>query len=171
MAVTNGDGPVTLQGADLKRMNAVQGGSHQSSTASAGNAGAEGLTSEEARHRLNKFGPNAVPDTSVHPLQMILEKFWAPVPWMLEARNPADKGLSCGRQAGQSKMACAGNRVKLPLIEVTPEVPQSKPEAWRLFAVMLPWPVSMTRRAKSPQASFRQSNGSFSLFRASGGLV
>ena len=66
-------------------MNAVQGGSHQSSTASAGNAGAEGLTSEEARHRLNKFGPNAVPDTSVHPLQMILEKFWAPVPWMLEA--------------------------------------------------------------------------------------
>ena len=63
----------------------MQGGSHQSSTASAGNAGAEGLTSEEARHRLNKFGPNAVPDTSVHPLQMILEKFWAPVPWMLEA--------------------------------------------------------------------------------------
>ena len=44
-----------------------------------------GLTSEEARTRLAKFGPNALPDTSVHPLRMALEKFWAPVPWMLEA--------------------------------------------------------------------------------------
>ena len=32
-----------------------------------------------------KFGPNAMPDTSLHPLRMALEKFWAPVPWMLEA--------------------------------------------------------------------------------------
>jgi H+-transporting ATPase len=45
----------------------------------------KGLTSEEARTRLTKFGPNAMPDTSVHPLRMALEKFWAPVPWMLEA--------------------------------------------------------------------------------------
>src|SRR6202167_3336424 len=44
-----------------------------------------GLTSEEARMRLTKFGPNAMPDTSLHPLRMALEKFWAPVPWMLEA--------------------------------------------------------------------------------------
>jgi H+-transporting ATPase len=44
-----------------------------------------GLTSEEARVRLTKYGPNAMPDTSVHPLRMALEKFWAPVPWMLEA--------------------------------------------------------------------------------------
>src|SRR5277367_3726289 len=44
-----------------------------------------GLTSDEARRRLEKFGPNAMPDTSVHPLRMALEKFWAPVPWMLEA--------------------------------------------------------------------------------------
>ena len=26
-----------------------------------------------------------MPDTSIHPFQMALEKFWAPVPWMLEA--------------------------------------------------------------------------------------
>jgi H+-transporting ATPase len=26
-----------------------------------------------------------MPDTSVHPLRMAIEKFWAPVPWMLEA--------------------------------------------------------------------------------------
>jgi H+-transporting ATPase len=44
-----------------------------------------GLTSDEARLRLAKFGPNAMPDTSLHPLRMALEKFWAPVPWMLEA--------------------------------------------------------------------------------------
>jgi H+-transporting ATPase len=43
------------------------------------------LTSDEARRRLTKFGPNAIPDTSVHPLRMAVEKFWAPVPWMLEA--------------------------------------------------------------------------------------
>ena len=44
-----------------------------------------GLTSDEAHRRLEKFGPNAMPDTSLHPLRMTFEKFWAPVPWMLEA--------------------------------------------------------------------------------------
>jgi H+-transporting ATPase len=44
-----------------------------------------GLTSDEARGRLAKVGPNVMPDTSVHPLRMAFEKFWAPVPWMLEA--------------------------------------------------------------------------------------
>jgi H+-transporting ATPase len=44
-----------------------------------------GLTSEEVRSRIEKFGPNAVPDTSLHPLRRALTKFWAPVPWMLEA--------------------------------------------------------------------------------------
>jgi len=45
----------------------------------------KGLSSDEARRRLDKFGPNAMPDASAHPLRMALEKFWAPVPWMLEA--------------------------------------------------------------------------------------
>lgn len=45
----------------------------------------QGLTSDEARSRLEKVGPNAVPDTSMHPLRRALTKFWAPVPWMLEA--------------------------------------------------------------------------------------
>ena len=44
-----------------------------------------GLTQAEAQERLTQYGPNAMPDTSVHPLRMALEKFWAPVPWMLEA--------------------------------------------------------------------------------------
>jgi H+-transporting ATPase len=46
---------------------------------------AAGLTSDEARRRLEKFGPNAVADTAMHPLRRALTKFWAPVPWMLEA--------------------------------------------------------------------------------------
>jgi H+-transporting ATPase len=45
----------------------------------------KGLTSDEARARLEKDGPNAMPDTSVHPLRNALAKFWAPVPWLLEA--------------------------------------------------------------------------------------
>jgi H+-transporting ATPase len=44
-----------------------------------------GLKSDEASRRLAASGPNALPDTSMHPLRMALEKFWAPVPWMLEA--------------------------------------------------------------------------------------
>jgi H+-transporting ATPase len=44
-----------------------------------------GLTSDEARTRLEKDGPNAMPDTSAHPLRNALAKFWAPVPWLLEA--------------------------------------------------------------------------------------
>ena len=44
-----------------------------------------GLTSEEVHSRLEKFGPNAVPDTALHPLRRALTQLWAPVPWMLEA--------------------------------------------------------------------------------------
>ena len=45
----------------------------------------EGLSSDEAHARLEKDGPNAMPDTSTHPLRNALTKFWAPVPWLLEA--------------------------------------------------------------------------------------
>ena len=55
------------------------------SAGSANDATPSGLTTEEALRRRQKFGPNAVPDTSVHPLRSALAKFWAPVPWMLEA--------------------------------------------------------------------------------------
>ena len=55
------------------------------STAAANDDLPSGLTNDEARRRLEKFGPNAMPDTALHPLRMAIEKFWAPVPWMLEA--------------------------------------------------------------------------------------
>jgi H+-transporting ATPase len=44
-----------------------------------------GLTKDEAQRRLKTFGPNAMPDMSAHPMRRIIEKFWTPVPWMLEA--------------------------------------------------------------------------------------
>jgi H+-transporting ATPase len=52
---------------------------------SGGDSPSRGLTSDEARAGLAKFGPNAMPDTATRPLRMALSKFWAPVPWMLEA--------------------------------------------------------------------------------------
>ena len=44
----------------------------------------KGLTSEVAKNRLQKDGPNAMPDTSAYPLRNAISKFWAPVPWLLE---------------------------------------------------------------------------------------
>jgi len=48
-------------------------------------ATANGLSSKEASERLTRDGPNSMPDTSAHPVRDALTKFWAPVPWMLEA--------------------------------------------------------------------------------------
>jgi len=48
-------------------------------------AAPSGLTSDEASSRFQKDGPNATPDTAVHPFRNALAKFWAPVPWLLEA--------------------------------------------------------------------------------------
>lgn len=44
-----------------------------------------GLTESEARQRLSKFGRNETPDSAVHPLRLVLGKFIAPVPCLLEA--------------------------------------------------------------------------------------
>jgi H+-transporting ATPase len=46
---------------------------------------ASGLTADEAQRRLQQFGENTMPDSTQHPLRNALAKFWAPVPWMLEA--------------------------------------------------------------------------------------
>jgi H+-transporting ATPase len=44
-----------------------------------------GLSGDEARRRLAKFGPNAMPDTAPAVWHKAMGKFWAPVPCMLEA--------------------------------------------------------------------------------------
>ena len=44
-----------------------------------------GLTTSEAQRLLAEYGPNAVSQEGEHRLRALLAKFWAPVPWMLEA--------------------------------------------------------------------------------------
>ena len=49
------------------------------------NVAPTGLTTAEAQDRLQQFGRNRVEEEKRHPLLSFLAKFWAPVPWMLEA--------------------------------------------------------------------------------------
>ena len=44
-----------------------------------------GLSGDEARSRLDRFGLNALPETRDSPLRKAFNKFWAPVAWMIEA--------------------------------------------------------------------------------------
>ena len=44
-----------------------------------------GLTAAEVATRLSQFGPNAVSEEQPHPVRQFLERFWAPIPWLLEA--------------------------------------------------------------------------------------
>jgi len=44
-----------------------------------------GLTHQEAETLLHQYGPNAVREAKPHLFLAIAKKFWAPVPWMLEA--------------------------------------------------------------------------------------
>jgi H+-transporting ATPase len=60
----------------------------------------KGLSSDEAQIRLEKDGPNAMPDTSAHPLRNALAKFWAPVPWLLEASVVLELALHKYYEAG-----------------------------------------------------------------------
>lgn len=43
-----------------------------------------GLTDAEAKQRLLKFGYNRIAEKTSHPLVRIAQKFWSPIPWMLE---------------------------------------------------------------------------------------
>jgi H+-transporting ATPase len=52
-----------------------------------------GLTGDEARRRLNESGPNTVSEQVSPRWQKFLAKFWAPIPWMLEAAIILQIGL------------------------------------------------------------------------------
>ena len=41
-----------------------------------------------------------MPDTCAHPIRMALDKFWAPVPWMLEAAIVVELALGKYVEAG-----------------------------------------------------------------------
>jgi H+-transporting ATPase len=45
----------------------------------------EGLSSAEAAARLERYGPNALPEQERSVLLELLSHFWAPIPWMIEA--------------------------------------------------------------------------------------
>ncbi|MGA7802727.1 MAG: plasma-membrane proton-efflux P-type ATPase [Gammaproteobacteria bacterium] len=45
---------------------------------------AAGLTQEQARRRLDKYGANALQEETVSPLLKFLGYFWGPIPWMIE---------------------------------------------------------------------------------------
>ncbi len=60
----------------------------------------QGLTSAEARQRLIKHGPNMVAEDRPHSWLLFLKKFWAPVPWMLEATIALQFVLGKASEAG-----------------------------------------------------------------------
>lgn len=62
-----------------------------------------GLTSAEARQRLAEFGSNAVPEHVARSWRIYLTKFWAPIPWMLEAAVVLE--LARGRPLGAALIA------------------------------------------------------------------
>ncbi len=46
---------------------------------------AQGLTSAQARSRLQRYGPNEIAEERRNPVLIFLGYFWAPIPWMIEA--------------------------------------------------------------------------------------
>src|SRR5512135_2048741 len=54
-------------------------------TSSIANHNNSGLTTAQAQARLKQFGPNAVVEEKTHPVKAFLKRFWAPIPWLLEA--------------------------------------------------------------------------------------
>ena len=45
---------------------------------------AQGLGTDEARNRFERFGPNILQDRRVSPLLKFMNYFWGPIPWMIE---------------------------------------------------------------------------------------
>jgi H+-transporting ATPase len=48
-------------------------------------ASKKGLSSSEVEKRLQKFGPNELPEKKVNPILKFLSYFWGPIPFMIEA--------------------------------------------------------------------------------------
>ena len=57
----------------------------RSAAATVPSVDSHGLTTEEARRRLATYGSNEIREAKPNPFILFLRKFWAPVPWMLEA--------------------------------------------------------------------------------------
>jgi H+-transporting ATPase len=44
----------------------------------------DGLSADQARQRLQQYGPNALAEKKISPLLEFLSYFWGPIPWMIE---------------------------------------------------------------------------------------
>ncbi|GER08478.1 hypothetical protein GCM10007972_26190 [Iodidimonas muriae] len=44
----------------------------------------QGLSTQEAARRLEQYGPNALAEKKLRPLERFLGYFWGPIPWMIE---------------------------------------------------------------------------------------
>lgn len=44
----------------------------------------KGLSQDEVRKRLERYGPNAIPEKEETFWQRLLKRFWGPIPWMIE---------------------------------------------------------------------------------------
>jgi magnesium-transporting ATPase (P-type) len=44
-----------------------------------------GLSSDEVARKLEKYGPNEVPERKISPFRKFVSYFWGPIPWMIEA--------------------------------------------------------------------------------------
>ncbi len=44
----------------------------------------DGLTQDEAKKRLTRYGPNEIAEKKTNPLLKFLSYFWGPIPWMIE---------------------------------------------------------------------------------------
>ncbi len=59
-----------------------------------------GLSTAKAKDLLARYGPNAVPEARQWPVLVLVGKFWAPIPWMLEAAVVLELFLGKAAEAG-----------------------------------------------------------------------
>jgi len=45
----------------------------------------KGLSSAQAEKRIEKYGPNEIPEKEESLFHRIFRRFWGPIPWMIEA--------------------------------------------------------------------------------------
>jgi len=64
---------------------AVAGASEWNLASAIASRNCRGLSTAEAHRLLQQFGPNAVVEEKPHPCKQFIRRFWAPIPWLLEA--------------------------------------------------------------------------------------